>query len=239
MSAAEWREDRSADRKGESMGSIRKERGIMIALDVEDEAEALRLAESVSELEGNFVLKVGRPLEMQSGIGVIARIREVCPLPVVYDGKIADIPYISARIADLAYRAGADAVIVQGFVGLDSLAEVAALGSGDVIAVVSMTHPGSAEFIDRHAADLAPRLRALGVNGAVLPATKPDIVRAVHRQLGPEVYVISPGVKAQGAEPGDAVRAGADYEVVGRAIYGAPDPRDAALRLYDRIIRVR
>jgi len=42
------------------------------------------------------------------------------------------------------------------------------------------------------------------------------------------MLIISPGVGAQGAPFGSAIRAGADYEIVGRAIYASQDPAAAA-----------
>ena len=43
-------------------------------------------------------------------------------------------------------------------------------------------------------------------------------------------------LKAQGAEVGDAIKTGADYEIIGRAIYGASDPKKAAEELYKEIL---
>jgi len=45
-------------------------------------------------------------------------------------------------------------------------------------------------------------------------------------------------LKAQGAEVGDAIKTGADYEIIGRAIYGASDPKKAAEELYKEILEV-
>ncbi len=53
---------------------------------------------------------------------------------------------------------------------------------------------------------------------------------------GSETYIISPGVRAQGAEPGDAITSGADYEIVGRAIYQSENPKDSAEQIYREII---
>ncbi|HJH27550.1 MAG TPA: hypothetical protein C5S37_12505 [Methanophagales archaeon] len=98
---------------------MRKEHGLIIAFDMEDVAFAANLAKDLKGAEGNFAIKIGRTLEMQTGKGIIAKIKEFSDLPLIYDEKIADIPYISRKIAEKAYDAGADAVIVQGFVGSD------------------------------------------------------------------------------------------------------------------------
>jgi orotidine-5'-phosphate decarboxylase len=63
---------------------------------------------------------------------------------------------------------------------------------------------------------------------------------AVRRELGAEFKILVPGVRpataatndqSRIATPGDAVRAGADYLVVGRPITAAKDPRAAALQI--------
>ncbi len=210
---------------------LRKDKGIIVAFDMEDADFALDLAAELSGAEGNFAIKVGRPLEMHAGIRILAMLKDASGLPVIYDGKIADIPYISERIASNAYDAGADAVIVHGFVGSDVVRAVQHLGKGDVIAVIEMTHPGSDEFIQPASERIAAMVHRLGVDGVVLPATKLERVRHL-AQIVKGAYIIAPGIKAQGASPGDAIANGADYEVVGRAIYNAREPKRAAEMIY-------
>ena len=137
------------------MSKIEKKRGLVIALDVEDVSKAVKIACELRSAKGNFVVKIGRPLEIQLGGRVISLVKNTSMLPLIYDGKIADIPYISRRISENVYRLGADAVIVHAFVGSDVLKEVINLDMGDVIAVIDMTHNGSREFIGPVALKLA------------------------------------------------------------------------------------
>jgi orotidine-5'-phosphate decarboxylase len=60
---------------------------------------------------------------------------------------------------------------------------------------------------------------------------------ALRQALGPDVLIVTPGVRPQGSDtqdqaravtPRSAIEAGADYLVVGRPITRAPDPRAAA-----------
>jgi len=218
---------------------LKKEKGIIVAFDMEDTEFALELAWDLRGARGNFVIKVGRPLEMQAGIGILAQIKDASGLPIIYDGKIADIPYISQKIASYAYDAGADAVIVHGFVGSDVVSAVKALGKGDVIAIVEMTHPGSNEFIQPVAERIAMMVARMSLEGVVLPATKPKRVKNLARIVQREnayIYIIAPGIKAQGANPGDAILNGADYEVVGRAIYDTEEPKLAAETIYSEVM---
>ncbi|RLG33611.1 orotidine-5'-phosphate decarboxylase [Methanosarcinales archaeon] len=214
----------------------RDEPGIIVAFDMEDMPVAIELAEELEYAKGNFAIKIGRTCEMQLGWHAIERIKLATSLPLIYDGKIADIPHISERIAAIAYRSGADCVIVQGFVGRDVISAIRKLEMGDLIVVVEMTHPGSSDYLDYAAERIAKDLNYIGVDGVVLPATKPDRIKKLKEILPSDVYVISPGIGAQGGAIGDAILAGADYEVVGRAITEADDPAHRATEIYDEMI---
>jgi orotidine-5'-phosphate decarboxylase len=59
----------------------------------------------------------------------------------------------------------------------------------------------------------------------------------LRRIVGPNVLLVTPGIRPSGAEAGDqkrimtpsaAIKAGADYLVVGRPIVAAADPKAAA-----------
>ena len=80
-----------------------------------------------------------------------------------------------------------------------------------------------------------------GLDGVVCSALEAPAVR---RELGPEFKILVPGVRpataatndqSRIATPGDAVRAGADYLVVGRPITAAKNPREAALQIAEEI----
>jgi orotidine-5'-phosphate decarboxylase len=49
------------------------------------------------------------------------------------------------------------------------------------------------------------------------------------------MMILTPGVGAQGGSAADAIRAGADYIIVGRSIYQADDPGAAATELAGEI----
>jgi orotidine-5'-phosphate decarboxylase len=81
---------------------------------------------------------------------------------------------------------------------------------------------------------LAHLAKTAGMDGVVCSALEAPSVR---RKLGPDFRILVPGVRpaaaatndqSRVATPGDAVRAGADYLVVGRPITAAADPRAAA-----------
>ena len=50
---------------------LRKEKGLIVAFDMEDVEFAVKLAQDLRGAKGNFAIKIGRPLEMQVGKEVI------------------------------------------------------------------------------------------------------------------------------------------------------------------------
>lgn len=217
------------------MSKIENKPGIIVAFDMENIVDAIELADKLEAAEGNFVIKVGRPVEMQHGIKIIEMIRDVTDIPIIYDGKIADIPYISAVIAETAYDYGADAVIVHSCIGVDVVKAVVELDKGDVITIIEMSHPGWFEQT-RAPRTAAWASAAMGVNGVVMPATRPKLIPSIKELLPPDMYIISPGIGAQGAEIGDAAVQGATYEIVGRGIYEHDDPVRAAEFYYKALM---
>jgi orotidine-5'-phosphate decarboxylase len=88
---------------------------------------------------------------------------------------------------------------------------------------------------------LAQMAKDAGLDGVVTSAYEAPAVR---REFGPEFKILVPGVRPAAADvndqsrvatPGDAVRAGADYLVVGRPITAAKNPREAALAIVKEI----
>ena len=82
---------------------------------------------------------------------------------------------------------------------------------------------------------------AAGVRGIV---ASPREAAAVRRIAGPDVILVTPGVRSAGraagdqkrvATPADAIRDGADYIVMGRQITRAPDPGAEAARVLEEI----
>ncbi|MGB9705400.1 MAG: orotidine 5'-phosphate decarboxylase, partial [Pyrobaculum sp.] len=51
-----------------------------------------------------------------------------------------------------------------------------------------------------------------------LPGNQPELVARARKMVGCSYRIISPGIGAQGGRPGGALRAGADFEIVGRYV---------------------
>jgi orotidine-5'-phosphate decarboxylase len=88
---------------------------------------------------------------------------------------------------------------------------------------------------------LARLAKEAGLDGVV---SSPQEARAIRRACGPKFLIVVPGVRPSGdsaqdqsrvATPSEAMRAGADYLVVGRPITAAKNPREAALAINQEI----
>lgn len=204
---------------------------LILALDVMKEQEAMRISQAV----GNVVdaIKIGYPLALSCGMDIVSKIAESAH--VICDFKVADIPNINRLIVERVMEKGAQGVIVHGFTGRDSIeACIQAAGGKDVFVVVEMSHPGGAEFFQPLTERFAQMAKEIGASGVIAPATRPERIEHIRGLIG-NLKILSPGVGAQGGSANAAIKAGADYVIVGRSIYNAEDPKVAAQEIVDDI----
>jgi orotidine-5'-phosphate decarboxylase len=109
---------------------------------------------------------------------------------------------------------------------------------------------GIAGPASKRVVQLARLAQKAGMDGVV---ASPHEVRAIRRACGKRFLIVVPGIRpidgsgsaggrkrkaddqARIATPAEAIRAGADYLVIGRPITGAPDPEAAARAILDEI----
>ncbi len=197
---------------------------LVLALDETDGKKALTIADQVCDTVD--AIKINWPLVLSEGPQMITRLSEMTD--VICDFKVADIPNTVRLIVENAVSRGASAVIVHAFTGDDSLkAAVEAAGDAEIYAVTEMSHPGGKMFTAKHAEEMAKLGVECGVKGFIAPATRPERIADIRRIIG-DLKILSPGVGAQGGKASDAIKAGATYAIVGRAIYGSEDPKASA-----------
>lgn len=203
---------------------------IILALDLTQRAKALEVAEATRGYLD--AVKINWPLVLGAGPAIITEISR--RVPVICDFKIADIPNTNRLIVEESMRLGASAVIAHGFTGSDSLKACIDASGGKVFVVTEMSHPGGKEFTQPNAERIAAMAREQGAMGIVAPATRPESIARMRKIVG-DLKIIAPGVGAQGGRASDALRFGADFVIVGRAIYDAGDPAKAAEALSKEI----
>ena len=203
---------------------MRLQHRIVAAIDATDVDRARGVAEALS---GHVdALKVNWPLVLAAGPDIV---REFAGSAyVLCDFKIADIPNTNRLIVEQAMARGASGIICHAFAGEDSVrACVEAAKGAEVFVVTELSHPGGQEFTAKHAEDFARLAVRAGAAGIIAPATRPERVKLMRGLVGDKL-ILAPGVGAQGGKPADAIRAGADAVIVGRALYEAADPAKAA-----------
>ena len=204
---------------------------LILALDVPDPDRARTVADAVRDHVD--AVKVNWPLVLAGGLSIVKELS--ARGYVLCDLKIADIPNTNRLIVEGARSAGASGIICHAFAGEDSVrACVDAARPGEVFVVTEMSHPGGQEYTAKHAEDFARLAVRAGAAGIIAPATRPERVRILRDLVGSKL-ILAPGVGAQGGTPADAILAGADAVIVGRAIYDAPDPAAAAAALTKQI----
>jgi len=219
---------------------LKNRTGIIHALDIEDLPRAVKVAREVEPYVD--AIKLPWLLIMVNGAAAIDQVRKEIQLPVITDFKVADIPEISGAIVRCALEYGADGITLQGFVGGDTMQEcikVAHESSGITFIVTEMSHPGAERFMQPVGEEIAKMAKELGSDGIVAPATRSERTKEYRKIIGDEMLIMSPGVGAQGARVGDAIRAGANFEVIGRRIYQAENPGEAAKRFSEMITEAK
>jgi orotidine-5'-phosphate decarboxylase len=208
---------------------------IILALDLTNIEESLDLLDEISELINT--VKIGYPLALSEGLESITRIKEQFDFRIIADFKVADIPETNQKIADLTFRAGADAIIVHGFVGRDSVQaclDVAQDYDREIFLLTEMSHPGAEEFIQKISLDIARMGVDMGVKNYVAPSTRLERLEKIREVVGAKSFIISPGVGVQGGNPARTLKF-ADSLIIGRSIYAAEQPQEALQSIIDSI----
>ncbi|MBI1286132.1 MAG: orotidine-5'-phosphate decarboxylase [Flavobacteriales bacterium] len=207
-----------------SIRSIVPKTRIVLALDCETEEECVRVLNSCYEQID--LIKVNYPLILSEGLPIIGRLKKVFGKPIIADFKVADAPVTNNRIVKLVKDAGADSIMVHAIVGTDAIYEIKQIGGGEleIIVVTELTHPGGLEFTRKYAEEAAKLALEMGCLGIQAPGTRPEQIEKLRQIVGQDMIIVACGVGAQGGQYSEVIKAGADYAIIGRAIYESSNP---------------
>jgi orotidine-5'-phosphate decarboxylase len=235
---------------------------IVLALDFpfeapENRSKVLDKAQSVLKAVHPYIcaVKINHHLVLPLGTfdGVQRLVEQIRGqgLLAIMDAKVNDIGATNQTIAQYYYAAGFDALIANPFVGweegLEPLFEVSQRLNRGMILLCYMSHKGASEgygqtIIDPETGEktlqyisFARKALKHGADGIVVGATYPEKITEVKQILRGKVPIYSPGVGAQGGAAETALRAGANYFIVGREITLAANPAKAASQLLGSI----
>ena len=197
--------------------------GIILALDIENERDALNLIENVSdEIDA---IKLGYLFILNNGLGAIRKVQQITDIPLMLDLKISDVPFVASRIIKKASEAGFAAATICGFMGPDGCNDcVEAAKDMKIFVITEFTNPGGDIFTGPFSDDIAIMAKELGAYGIQAPGTRPDRINKFRELIGDEMAIMACGIGQQRPAFGSAIRAGDDFEIIGRAIYEAKEP---------------
>ena len=235
------------------MPRIRAAERLIIALDVPhdlknpdamiDVDDARVLVKMLGETAS--FLKIGWPLYMAGGNVLIKEFVDQ-GRRVFLDLKFGDIAETVKRLVHVAVRDRVEFITVH--TSSDAIRAAVEAAKGSELKILTVTVLTSLDASDLEemgekvsVRDLVLRKARLaqevGCQGIIASGKE---AAAVRDQAGPDFLIVIPGIRPAGAShedhkravtPGDAIRAGADYLVVGRPIARASDPREAALKI--------
>jgi len=224
-------------------------RGIVCACDVDDLDAVSRLVERIDGVEGVVGYKLGSLLTLRQGLaGVVGAFRKVTRKPLLYDHQKAglDIPSMGREFVTVCREAGVDALIlfplggpstVDAFVGETVQAGLRPIVGG-ALPLPDFLIRGGGYVSPSALARITERAYTLGARDFIVPATDVPTIQRQARFLtvrgGGRLFL--PGIGPLGGEitrAFAATRGIASFAIVGRAIYAAADPGEAARRLAD------
>jgi orotidine-5'-phosphate decarboxylase len=222
---------------------------VYVALDVPTASQAIELARDLAPVVGGF--KIGSELFTSAGPEIVRQIRAAGGL-VFLDLKFHDIPNTVAKAVASAVRLDVQMLTIHTAGGLEMMkaaeasAQQTATQSGrnaplvlGVTVLTSMDSKALSEVgCEATVGKQVERLASLAVKAGLRGLVCSPLEITALRQLLPEsVKLVTPGIRT-GAEkaddqkrtlsPREAIEAGADWLVIGRPIYAAPNPRAAA-----------
>jgi len=221
---------------------------LIVALDFPNQVKALALVSVLSGAVSTY--KIGLQLYTAEGPGIVRAVAAT-GATVFLDLKLHDIPNTVAKAVAAAGDLGVQMLTIHlsgGRAMLEAAVEtkppgLALLGVTVLTSATEETlrETGVGSGLDAQVVRLGELGKKSGIDGLI---TSPHEVRVLRERLGPEMTLVTPGVRPTWAEandqkrfttPHEALESGADYLVIGRPVTAAPDPRAALERLLEEI----
>ena len=229
---------------------------LILALDLDNLERVKKLVRLLSGEVGMF--KVGKQLFLHGGPVVVKLIQEMGG-EVFLDLKFHDIPTTVAKAAIEATRLGVKMLNVHASGSLEMMSLTVKevnrvcrqekLRRPTMLAVTVLTSLDKSDLskvgVGGEVVDQVVRLallsRKAGIDGVV---ASPHEVAQIRAACGRRFIIVSPGIRPRGKAkddqsrvmtPGEAIRVGADYIVVGRPIVEAKDPLRGAREIISEL----
>jgi orotidine-5'-phosphate decarboxylase len=192
-------------------------------------------------------IKLNFHLLLPLGSKEISRINKTAhkyKMQTIADIKLNDIGNTNQITAEHLWDMGFDAVIVNPIMGLESLKNLVQSAHKHSRGVITLCHMSAPEA--RLSYDMETRIRkkqqlyqlfldwaiASKVDGIIVGATFPEIIKSCNKKAGTSLDIFSPGVGIQGGNANEVMHAGTDYLIVGRAILNDKHPSAMAKKFH-------
>lgn len=230
---------------------------LVLALDVEDIAEAKQLVDELSPYIGTF--KVGLQLFCGYGLEIVNYIKEKNS-NFFLDVKLHDIPNTVEKASYNVIKNGANFFNIHATGGVEMMkaAKKGAMEASEkyntkkplILAVTVLTsisqevltnELSNKENVQDFVIKLAKNAKLAGLDGVVASANE---LKAIKKELGEDFVVLTPGIRPEWslkddqqrvATPKSAIQDGADFIVLGRAVTKAENKIEAMEKIYKEI----
>lgn len=224
---------------------------LIVALDVKSLDEAKALVDKL--IPAVKIFKVGLGLFTLYGYAAVEMVKDKGG-KVFLDLKFHDIPNTVASAVISASNLGVFMLNVHTLGGSEMMkkAAEAVKGKADrpkILGVTVLTsmdqkainEVGIEKSVEEEVLNLATMAKDAGLDGVV---ASPQETSAIRKKLGKDFIIVTPGVRPEWAARGDqkriatpssAIKAGADYIIVGRPIIEAEDPIEAARKVIEEM----
>jgi len=157
-------------------------------------------------------------------------------LQTIADIKLNDIGNTNKVTTDHLWNLGFDAVIANPIMGLDSLKQLVKSSHNENKGVITLCHMSAPEAKLSYDMEIKMGKKqqlyqlfldwaiASKVDGIIVGATFPEIIRYCNKKAGTKLDIFSPGIGTQGGSAKEAISVGTDYLIVGRTILNAKNP---------------
>ncbi|HWS21280.1 MAG TPA: bifunctional 5,6,7,8-tetrahydromethanopterin hydro-lyase/3-hexulose-6-phosphate synthase, partial [Methanoregula sp.] len=205
---------------------------LQVALDLVDMGKVASVLKQLPEND-HLIIEAGTPLIKKFGLGVISEIRKLRPNAfIIADMKILDTGNLEAR---MAADASSDAVVISGLAPTSTLekaiAEARKVGIYSVVDMLNVQNPAKVIEKLKVKPDIVELHRAIDTDDV---AHAWGDIAAIKKAAGGKLLVATAGgVRVNVVK--DALKAGADILVVGRAITASKDIKHAADEFLDKL----
>jgi orotidine-5'-phosphate decarboxylase len=210
---------------------------VILAADELDHANCHRLMGAI----GNRIYAVKiHDLYDEHGPGIVDSLRRAGAQRVWVDAKLHDIPNTARLRAQKIAKSGCEMITVHASGGITMMqAAQEGFGGGKVFGVTALTSLNNEDIRNIYHAEnaaelvrrLAPKVKEAGIAGLVCSPKELVMLRVLSHYDSLEL--ITPGIRSAGVAtndqmrvdtPGNALKAGANYLVIGRQLTQAQDP---------------